>query len=404
MDRYNYQRERVISHSSNPSFSSTLLDAIYRSIDQGEEEIVLYKETMRKKQSNDMDNFQKACMIEKWMEHKVSEKVVVRRKSVAEFERKSRNLINSSSSSSDSSCGGVFSSSETESAYNNNNGVNSSGSSSCYGLNRPKPIRTSISAPHPEKISKKQAKELNSYGDFGHNRTHMERDFAPKSKNETGFVKTKSKALKIYGDLKKVKQPISPGGRLASFLNSLFTAGNAKKPKVSSNSANASSSTCSSASSFSRSCLSKSTPKSSSNGTKRSVRFYPVSVIVDEDCQPCGHKNLYEEQKPNLESVKNIRNSINEELKFQAMEKNRRVEEAAKDLLRNYQRNSQIKKMEIFDDEDDEDAASCASSDLFELDNLSAIGIDSNRYLEELPVYETTHLDTNRAIANGFLL
>lgn len=401
MDRYNYQKVREISHSSNPSFSSTLLDAIYRSIDQGEgeEEIVLYKETMRKKQSKNMENFQKACMIENWME----EKVVVRRKSAAEFERKSRELMNSSSSSSDSSCGGVFSSSEAESTYNNNNNVvmNSSGSSSsCYGLNRPKPIRTSVSAPQPEKFSKKHAKQLNKCSDFGRNQLPMERDFAPKTKNETGFVKTKSKALKIYGDLKKVKQPISPGGRLASFLNSLFTAGNAKKPKVSSNSANAS--TCSSASSFSRSCLSKSTPKSSSNGTKRSVRFYPVNVIVDEDCQPCGHKNLYEEQKPSPESVKNIRNSINEELKFHAMEKNRRVEEAAKDLLRNYQRNSQIKKMEIFDDEDD--GASCASSDLFELDNLSAIGIDSNRYREELPVYETTHLDTNRAIANGLIL
>lgn len=310
--------------------------------------------------------------------------------------------MNSSSSSSDSSCGGVFSSSETESSYPNV--VNSSGSSSsCYGLNRPKPIRTSISAPKPEKFNKNNAKQVNNYGDFRHNQLHVERDFAPKTKSETGFVKTKSKALKIYGDLKKVKQPISPGGKLASFLNSLFTPGNAKKPKVSSNSGNASSSTCSSASSFSRSCLSKSTPKSSGNGTKRSVRFYPVSIIVDEDCQPCGHKNLYDDKIPNTEqSVKNIRNSVNEELKFHAMEKNRRVEEAAKDLLRN----SQIKNMEIFDyeDDDDDDAASCASSDLFELDNLSAIGIDSNRYLEELPVYETTHLDTNRAIANGLIL
>ncbi|OIS98769.1 PREDICTED: protein BIG GRAIN 1-like A [Nicotiana attenuata] len=371
MDRYNYTRERDISHTSNPSFSSTLLDAIYRSIDQGEEEqLVLYKETMRKKQSNNMENFQKVCMIEKWMEHKASEKVTVRRKSAADFERKSRNLMNSSSSSSDSSCGGVFSSnSEPESVYNN--GVNNSSVSSCYGLNRPKPIRTSISTP----------KNLN-----------LERDFVPKTKNEGGFVKTKSKAMKIYGDLKKVKQPISPGGRLASFLNSIFTTGNTKKPKVSSSSANTS--TCSSASSFSRSCLSKNTPKSSNSGVKRSVRF------VDEDCQP------------NLESLKNIRKTINEEMKFHAMEKNRRVEEAAKELLKNYQKkverdfdmrkNSEIKKMEVFEDYEDDDVASCASSDLFELDNLSSIGID--RYSEELPVYETTNLGTNRAIANGLIL
>ena len=36
-----------------------------------------------------------------------------------------------------------------------------------------------------------------------------------------------------------------------------------------------------------------------------------------------------------------------------------------------------------------------SSSDLFELDNL--------KYQEEFPVYETTHLDTNRVIANGLI-
>jgi hypothetical protein len=54
------------------------------------------------------------------------------------------------------------------------------------------------------------------------------------------------------------------------------------------------------------------------------------------------------------------------------------------------------------EEEEESDVASCASSDLFELDNLSAIGIE--RYREELPVYETTHLGTNRAIANGLIL
>lgn len=317
--------------------------------------------------------FRRACMIEKWMEHKVSEQVVVRRKSTAEVERKLRVWNSSSSGSSDSSCGGVFSSSEAESVA----GVSSG--SSCYGLNRPKPkpVRT--------------GKEL---GCHDHHYSQP--------------VKTKkSRALKIYGDLKKVKQPISPGGRLASFLNSLFTA---KKAKISAGSdedrkiKSANASTCSSASSFSRSCLSKNTTPSSTARTagKRSVRFYPVSVIVDEDSRPCGHKNL------DL--------SVKEELQLRVMEKNRRVEEAARDLLRNYQKKVErefdlrntnvVKNLKVFenveDDDDDEDAASYASSDLFELDNLSAIGME--RYSEELPVYETTHLDTNRAIANGLIL
>uniref|UniRef100_A0A6M2FD62 Protein BIG GRAIN 1-like A n=1 Tax=Populus davidiana TaxID=266767 RepID=A0A6M2FD62_9ROSI len=444
-DRYRHQRQ-------NPSFSSTLLDVIYRSIDESgsgkgeEEQLILYRETMRKKheinhgfKGEEMTSLQRACMIEKWMEKKVShEKVSVRRKSVADFDKKSRKdldsvLLNSSSSSSESSCGGGFSSSESESIY----GVNSSRSSTTsYTMQRPKPVRTSISA-RPEKYQRRE--DLHQTDMF----QHHERNYAPsqKAKSEGSFVKTKSKALKIYGDLKKVKQPISPGRRLASFLNSLFTTGNAKKAKISTPGGSyeerklksEQASTCSSASSFSRSCLSK-TPSSrggklsSNNGAKRSVRFYPVSVIVDEDCRPCGHKNLYGSDRQEMSSTlvaaavtTATRNNVptsDEELKLHVMNENRRIEEVARDLLKNYQK----KKEEQFDhmstdlcndnthqacseeeeEESDDDIASCASSDLFELDNLSVIGIE--RYREELPVYETTHLGTNRAIANGLIL
>ncbi|KAM7480599.1 hypothetical protein LguiA_028812 [Lonicera macranthoides] len=350
--------------------------------------------------ANDME------MIEKWMEKKVTtqEKVTttVRRKSVTDIERTV--FLNSSSSSSDSGSGGLFSSSEPESIH----GVPSR--QPAYTTHRPKPIRTSISINQPEIKQSEQQRD---------------RIYISPKHEAGGFVKTKSKASKIYSDLKKVKQPISPGGRLASFLNSLFTTtGNAKKAKVSSadkaslerklTKSGHESSTCSSASSFSRSCLSN-TPSSrgklNSNGMKRSVRFYPVSVIVDEDCQPCGQKSLYEDDERNLQAVKStVRNSVNEDLKTHLKEKNRRVEEAARDLLKNYQKqvqsdqyglrnivNNVHSNREEFDDDDSD-----ASSDLFELDNLSAIGID--RYGEELPVYETTYLDTNRAIANGFIL
>ncbi|KAH8521136.1 hypothetical protein Peur_039875 [Populus x canadensis] len=446
-DRYRNQRQ-------NPSFSSTLLDVIYRSIDESgngkgeEEKLIFYRETMRKKheinhgfKGEEMTSLQRACMIEKWMEKKVShEKVSVRRKSMADFDKKSRKdldsvLLNSSSSSSESSCGGVFSSSESESIY----GVNSSRSSTTsYTMQRPKPVRTSISA-RPEKYQRRE--DLHQTDTF----QHHERNYAPnqKAKPEGSFVKTKSKALKIYGDLKKVKQPISPGRRLASFLNSLFTTGNAKKAKITTPGGSyeerklksEQASTCSSASSFSRSCLSK-TPSSrggklsSNNGAKRSVRFYPVSVIVDEDCRPCGHKSLYGSDRQEMGStlvaaaVTNAtRNNVptsDEELKLHVMNENRRIEEVARDLLKNYQK----KKEEQFDhmstdlcndnthqvcseeeeeeSDDDDDIASCASSDLFELDNLSVVGIE--RYREELPVYETTHLGTNRAIANGLFL
>ncbi|KAF2304293.1 hypothetical protein GH714_029501 [Hevea brasiliensis] len=254
---------------------------------------------------------------------------------------------------------------------------------------------------------------------------------------EEGIIKSKSRALKIYNNLKKVKQPISPGGKLANFINSLFTSGNTKKSKNSSSISNCdedwkskpgrATSTCSSASSFSRSCLSKSSPSTREklrNGVKRSVRFCPVSVIVDEDCRPCGHKSLYEkEESSSVMSVslptawkigKSPSRKVDDELKYQVMEKSKRVEEVAREILKDYHQNQKKNDDLIMrsvgckyndhleDDDDDDDDISCSSSDLFELDHLSAIGKD--RYCQELPVYETTHVDTNRAIANGLIM
>ncbi|KAL1538129.1 protein BIG GRAIN 1-like B [Salvia divinorum] len=381
MERCGYRRESEISHftSSNSSFSSSLLDAIYRSIDQGDEEMVVYGGGMRKKSfggveganvrrgvfksDEEMDSFQRACMIEKWVEKKVSEKSVGRRKSAADFQvKKSRKDRESSSwSSSDSSSGGAggfFSSSEAES----------------FKVQRPKPIRTGL---EKEKT--------------GGNRRESEQK---PTKTEGGFSKTKLRALKIYGDLKKVKQPISPGGKLAGFLNSLFPGGKGKIGDESPISKSTTASTCSSASSLSRSCLSK-TPSSrgnhSSAGAKRSVRFSPVSVIADSEI---NHKK---QTSSHRDAAKNhsIRSVIHEELMAHVTDQNRRAEEVARDLLRNYQRQNQqpqAKHEVLHRDFDYDDAASCASSDLFELDNLSAIGMEM--YREELPVYETTRLDS----------
>ncbi|KAF3326582.1 hypothetical protein FCM35_KLT08212 [Carex littledalei] len=40
-----------------------------------------------------------------------------------------------------------------------------------------------------------------------------------------------------------------------------------------------------------RPCMSS---RKKSEGPKRSVRFAPVSVMVDEECKPCGHKRAYD--------------------------------------------------------------------------------------------------------------
>lgn len=332
----------------NPSFSSSLLDEIYRSIDERDEkEVSVYRETTSQKHTSvsATRGFQND-------RRETIEKIMVRRRSTPNF--------NSSSSSSGSSCGGGFSSSETESVYR----ISS----------RPKPIRTNIIRDDEHKL----------YG-----QKYQTENIQTISKHEGKFVKTKSRAMKIYGDLKKVKQPISPGGRLATFLNSIFNT----KSKLESMPTNGSS-TCSSASSFSRSCLSN-TPSSRTKlntNKKRSVRFFPM--IVDEECKPCTQIKFV--KNPKLE------------------EKSRRIEEAARTLLRNYQKKVECEfdlskghnevdmKYEDDDDEDDDDDVSNASSDLFELENFEAIGME--KYGDELPVYETTHLDMNLAIGNGFLM
>ncbi|KAJ4846171.1 hypothetical protein Tsubulata_050140 [Turnera subulata] len=164
-------------------------------------------------------------------------------------------------------------------------------------------------------------------------------------------------------------------------------------------------STCSSVTSFSRSCLSK-TPsrgKSGNGSTKRSVRFYPVSIIVDEDSRPCGHKCIYDED-PGLMPMPQ---------RFVRSKSKREEVGRGADYLRSYHQktNNKVNQCDFRDfqnyvaadddtDSDDDDVESCSSSDLFELDHLIGIG----RYREELPVYETTNLKTNQAIANGFIL
>ncbi|XP_058079342.1 protein BIG GRAIN 1-like B [Magnolia sinica] len=381
MDLYEKSLKEKRFHQSqkNPSFSSSLLDAIYCSIDKGEEaELVFYKETMRKKQSTDRTE-----------EKKKPEKLGPRRKpsdSGDGFRKSQKNqnpiLSSSNSSSSESSYGGFgFSSSEAESLQ----------------TPRPKPIRTGFVPEMPFRSTSK--------------------------KNQFPEIQVKEKpktaASKIYSDLKKPGQPISPGGRIASFLNSLF-ASNSKKAKIDHSRKNGSAPqalsssttpTCSSASSYSRSCLSK-TPSSrgnsnstNTNGSKRSVRFYPITVIVDEDCRPCGQKRISDRDPTVSGKIGVSKPLIGEELKLHLMEKSRRIEEAAKDLLKGYQKKSDFLEevMRSMHDHghghghDDNDDDGYSSSDLFELE------MPIQRYREELPVYETTRFETNRAIASGLI-
>ncbi|GMH04100.1 hypothetical protein Nepgr_005939 [Nepenthes gracilis] len=428
MSKLDSQKRRTKS----PSFSSILLDAIYRSIDieesygtQEDNNCSFFLSASEKQRCNKKSdgvvtttaaaaaaaaafgfrgenvNLRRAMMIENWMDKQQRESDdtvrMLRQQSVPSRNvsgRRSSVFFNSTaSSSSESSSAGHFSStSETD-------------FSSCIKQQKPARIRTYF-APRSERSD-----------------DCLRFEHLP-IKREGRFAKTKSQALKIYGDLKKVKQPISPGGRITSFLNSIF---NAKKPNITASEmrSDQNSKLSSSASSSSRSCLSK-TPSSrgkSSSGVKRSVRFYPVSVIVDEDSRPCGHKCLHEDEPKRFPSInakksakiatKNNNNTTLCSPSCDARKWNSEWEDidmamgGSMTVTSTCKKKSPTAKVELREVDSSEelvdDAESCASSDLFELDNLSSIGIEG-RYNEELPVYGTTRMVQNQAIANGFIV
>ncbi|XP_004245057.1 protein BIG GRAIN 1-like A [Solanum lycopersicum] len=388
---YNMEKDKLCRrHHKNPSFSSSLLDEIYRSIDGYDQRREDFKSETRK-QSNigvkpkvvaniynkkksvedeEIASFRRACLIEKWMEKKVKDKT--RRGPCNELDSMNYDSLFFSSTSSESNSGTLSaSSSEPDSFYSEK----SSTTTTCFAASKTRSIRRAS-------VSPRRGTKLYSFDN---------QQLQANKNEETNFIKSKSTALKMYNNLKKVKQPISPGGRLTNFLTSIFNnkSKNLKDPnrgdfhEVEERSSK-SSSICSS---FSRSCLSKTPPKFSQTTVKRTVRFNPVSVIVDEDCRPCGHKSIYGHDSDNLHQPKSLGNA----------EKNRKFEVTKVD---SYKKNDYIVDY-IADEEEDDDAASCSSSDLFEIDHLAFFG--NKRFCDELPVYETTHVDTNRGIASGFI-
>ncbi|KAF5788611.1 putative protein BIG GRAIN 1 [Helianthus annuus] len=175
-------------------------------------------------------------------------------------------------------------------------------------------------------------------------------------KSEVKFMKsTRLRAMKIYGDLKKVKQPISPGSKISAFIYSLFassSSSSSKKAKMEESMQNFRSLKKSrsikqqdSCTSFSRSCMSK--KQHSSSSVKRSVRFYPETDTVILDRKSTHERDSYE-----------------------------RRWFAEKNYTKNYK---------SFMEDDDED-------DLFELEIATAA------YTQELPVFETTDLRKIRKI------
>ncbi|KAL4360879.1 hypothetical protein GQ457_04G010710 [Hibiscus cannabinus] len=228
---------------------------------------------------------------------------------------------------------------------------------------------------------------------------------------------------------KKCKQPSSPGGRLASFLNSLFNQTGLKKKKSKSATQSVkheeespggrrkrrssishfrSSSTADTKSFYSSSSSGFRTPPPYAHTpTKSHKEFRSYS---DHKQVLSLSKNSIGPTKPTAEDKRNTsaadKSWLDEKLKF-----NNGHSEKHKDLSTHHQekgRNigdrypSDKKEIRKFNEtETDDGADSDSSSDLFELQNYD-LGI----YSSGLPVYETTHIDTIKRgapISNGAL-
>ncbi|MED6210830.1 hypothetical protein PIB30_067869 [Stylosanthes scabra] len=489
-------------HSSrflnNPSFSSTLLDQIYRSIDQPENHNYTNtpnnmksffthtpsKTEKNKKQSSKDNNVSSVVGTETEQQFDTTART---RTTSRDYDNdvtcfSSTSLSSDSGSSSSSSSSGGFSSSDTESLYGARSRTRSS--SSCFLPLRP--VKTSASANlRDEEKGEDHHRKFHSFRhDF---KTELGALIGSDDRGEDDYealsMKSKSRALKIYNNLKKVKQPISPGAKITSFLNSIFASSkkskctnhdikipskhhqlhgsddaiSERKPKMTQTSLPSSScsfsrsclsknlssereklcndidnlkgvrlptknldnderkaklvqtsthssslSTSTTSTSFSKSCLSKTLTTSEKeklrNETKRKVRFYPVNVVVGEEGTNNNNKIATTwKNGTNMEKSKVVKEAAREFLEEYHKNKNKNnlVLEGLMDI--HHKNNNSSDKMnnarEDDDDNDDDDVASCASSDLFELDHLA-----------ELPVYETTHVGTIRAIANGLVV
>ncbi|KAL2553808.1 hypothetical protein Fot_07427 [Forsythia ovata] len=358
------ERQMHQPRRKKPSFSSSLLDSIYQSIDESKgikehqeiEDFDVHRKNNAVQAENEIESFRRAILIEKWMENYSS----------SSSTPTPRHFASNSGSSTDSS---MFSSSK--------------------------------STPKSSVLSTDQKQKPGKILQFETTPNH-----------EGGYTKTKLRALKIYGDLKKVKEPISPGRKITNFLNSIFSPRKLKKNQVMEERSSVRKSrpmkdttTCSLAS---RSCLRQTPSSSRGNKSKRSVRFGPVSAVVDEDSpyvqhqytnshlsstglsstRPRGRKSIYDYDyssstapMPNVGS-QFIKKNI-ESLRLQEV----------KNLTKYGFRD------QFYENESDLDNKSCTSSDLFELDHTVRVGIGA--YEEELPVYGTTSL---KAIASGLVM
>ncbi|KAF5727140.1 hypothetical protein HS088_TW22G00827 [Tripterygium wilfordii] len=183
---------------------------------------------------------------------------------------------------------------------------------------------------------------------------------------------------------KKYKQPSSPGGRLASFLNSLFNQTGSKKKKKSK--------------STTQSMKHEDDDQSPSSVRRR--RSSSISHFRRSNATSADTKSLYSSsssgfrtppvyaQTP-IKSYKDLRLTIGKLINhdhYQKRNQDHLYENKAKLSHGSTEKKEQLRKL---NDDVDDGAETDSSSDLFELENY-----DLGFYSSGLPVYETTQMDT----------
>ncbi|XP_074336489.1 protein BIG GRAIN 1-like E [Apium graveolens] len=232
---------------------------------------------------------------------------------------------------------------------------------------------------------------------------------------------------KVIKDEKKFKQPNSPGGKLASFLNLLFnqTSSKTKKSKISSSqsmkddqdheigrrkrrssmshfqSVKTTSSNCNSSDSKSSSFYSSSSSSEKRPpGTKAPSKISQSHPDKNHDVMIKNNITVHLKSSSSHKKVHNDENTQNswlDEEKFRF----RPSTETSTEKYRNTFTNNGVSgdktnhskdstNFRNFINDEDDGADSDSSSDLFELQNYDLVSC----YSSDLPVYETTHIDT----------
>ncbi|CAH9065203.1 unnamed protein product [Cuscuta epithymum] len=343
----NFERQKSVKEPRYSSFSSTLLDEIYRSIDGFDEKKL--NRPIKGTFANDDDNngvvsFRRACLIEKLMEQKLVNHKFSSTKPCKGAKRLSSLLISTSYDDP------FFFSSTT-----------------------------------PRSSSAAQTAEADFSGSFWKCNSSSKKTSCFNSTRSSKTVRTTTLGLEKS---RMIKPPVSPGARLTHFINCLFVSrSHARKGRDKS----APSTSASTPTSIARSCLNK-TPRMSRSGAKRTVRFNPVGVILGEENAYGGGESPapgFQETKKALHEAGLSRGHI--VLKGYHQHRNRHQ----------WKNEESWMSAEEGRDCSDDDDLSDSSSDLFEIDHHALFG--KRRFREELPVFESTHLDSSRIIATGLV-